>query len=113
MTKTDLANNISVRLNRLPVEGKECSHCVIEVTPTIRNRLVIAGKIYLEYDRCRLNDRISVPTCYKCQVYGRVSKNCEATTDICMHCAEDGHIFKDCPNKKAKRKCGAHVKGAL
>ncbi|KAJ8674800.1 hypothetical protein QAD02_010586 [Eretmocerus hayati] len=87
ITKTDLANNIAGRLKGKTAANKEVFNWIVEVTPDIRNRLIRAGRIYLGYASCRLNDHISVPTCYKCQAYNHVSKYCEANADTCMHCA--------------------------
>ncbi|KAJ8674698.1 hypothetical protein QAD02_010484 [Eretmocerus hayati] len=78
MQKNDLANGVTVRFKGRPGQNKETVNWVIGVAPAIRNVLITAGRVYLGYSSCRVNDHISVPTCYKCQAYGHVSKHCKA-----------------------------------
>ena len=85
--------------------GKEEVNWVLEVAPELRNRMRKAERLYIMARSCKVLDYIGLSRCYKCQLYGHIAKYCRAEKVTCSHCAEDGHTFADCKNKKDAAKC--------
>lgn len=47
--------------------------------------------------------------CYKCNVFGHVSKNCQEQSEACRRCSERGHIARDCKGNERCANCsGPH-----
>lgn len=86
-------------------QNKEQVHWVIECSGKMRNAVIYKERIYIEWASCRVKDYISVARCYKCQGFGHVSKHCKKDTNVCGHCAQQGHDIKVCPNKDNKPIC--------
>lgn len=93
---------------------------VVEVDPKIRELLLEAGRVYIDYDACRVVDFLHVSRCFKCQAYGHVRKTCKSTGEsLCSHCGRAGHEYAGCPRKwdtptcvnclAAKRPCDHRV----
>lgn len=78
---------------------------VVETSPIIFDKLVAAGRIYVEWQRCRVQPFTSLSRCYKCQGLGHIAKTCTAKVDTCGHCSEEGHRMKECTKKEEKPKC--------
>ncbi|XP_017795321.1 PREDICTED: uncharacterized protein LOC108576773 [Habropoda laboriosa] len=78
---------------------------VVEVTPEIRETLKKSGKVFIDWSACNTQDFLAVSRCYKCQAFGHVSKFCTANEDTCGHCAQSGHIYKDCKSKSQNPTC--------
>lgn len=71
------------------------NHLVVECSVRVRNWLRSRGRIFVEWESCRIKDYIDVPRCYKCQRYGHVAKLCNGDKTVCPHCSGD-HEIKDC-----------------
>ncbi|CAK9801626.1 Uncharacterized 50 kDa protein in type I retrotransposable element R1DM [Anthophora quadrimaculata] len=78
---------------------------VVEVTPEIRDTLKSSGRVFIDWQACRIQDFLTVSRCYKCQSFGHVSKHCTAKEDTCGHCAQSGHSYKDCKEKTRNPTC--------
>ena len=50
---------------------------VVEVAPKIRETLLDAGRVYIDFAACRVVDHLSVTRCYRCQGYGHGVKFCK------------------------------------
>lgn len=76
---------------------------VIEVSPQVRIKLINYGRLYLNYESCRIEDYVRVLQCYKCLKFNHLAKNCTATVTTCGHCSGE-HNSRDCTQKN-KIKC--------
>lgn len=73
---------------------------VVAVSPTIRDRLRAAGRIYIGWGAsCRVVDFLGVTRCFRCNAFGHVAAKCHQEVATCGRCAESGHERKACPVK--------------
>ncbi|XP_067132779.1 uncharacterized protein [Centruroides vittatus] len=77
---------------------------VIQVTPLLRKQLLMAGKVNLEWSRCRIADFCPVLQCFRCCRFGHSTKNCSQPTATCSHCSGE-HTFRECTQKNEKPTC--------
>lgn len=77
-----------------PPGRKSFRSCVIEVTPEIRNQLIVKKKIHINWSSCRFADHVSLVQCFKCAKFDHVADKCNAAAR-CGTCAEE-HTTKDC-----------------
>lgn len=77
---------------------------VVRVSPEIRDMIMKAGRIYIGWDSCRVEDEAGIMRCFRCQSYGHLSTKCKAE-EVCSHCAATGHDRKTCPQKSARPIC--------
>lgn len=86
-------------------KDKPTANWVIEVSPGVREILRKKDRIFLDWLSCPIKDFIPVSRCYRCQSFGHVSKYCREKLDTCGHCGNEGHPFKDCPQKGKDPSC--------
>ena len=93
-------------LYRVGRRDAETVNLVVELVPKIREILLAAERVYIDYDSCRIVDFYHISRCYRCQGYGHVQKHCKKAGDcVCSHCGRAGHEFMDCPRKGEKPSC--------
>ncbi|XP_046673231.1 uncharacterized protein LOC124362614 [Homalodisca vitripennis] len=81
------------------------NHMVAEYSVRVRNWLRRKGRVYIEWESCRIKDYVDLARCYKCQRFVHVAKFCTNDKPSCSHCAKE-HVFKDCKNtKKEEARC--------
>ena len=75
---------------------------VLKVSPNIRNEIIKgnSGYIYLDMSRCRVYDRYHALQCFKCQMFGHMSKDCR-NEDVCGKCCGK-HPTKGCNSDTLK-----------
>ncbi|KAK5648388.1 hypothetical protein RI129_003280 [Pyrocoelia pectoralis] len=79
---------------------------IAECAPDIRQRLLQQGRVYIDFESCRVLDHIQVTRCFKCQAYGHPAKYCTAAADTCSVCAGQ-HFHTACTHKDSpqEHKC--------
>lgn len=97
----DKSKEIFKPIFRTGPRGKECVHWVIEVSPAIREEIMMEGRVFLDWASCNARDWISVTRCNKCQGFGHVEKFCSAKVCNCAFCGERGHAIGECPTQKS------------
>lgn len=85
--------------------NRESCNIVLEASREARELLIRREKLYIMWQCCHVRDYIAATRCYKCQAYGHTTKYCKAEKDICGHCSNAGHMFKNCPNKEKHASC--------
>lgn len=98
-TKEQLEKDIAIRLQFKVRGNNNFKNIVAEVSPKLR-KILLKTQVYINWQRVRVRDFISVLQCYKCYDFGHKSKDCRST-QICGYCAGD-HEYKVC---KSNRKC--------
>ena len=96
-------NKELVRIGELhPFHGSSKA-VTVSVPKTAAEKLTKVGKIRIECNWCKVEERINPTQCYKCWEYGHKMAMCLAGADRrgdCRNCGEKGHQQKDCDRKK-------------
>lgn len=84
---------------------------VAEVDCKIREVLLEAGRVYIEFAACRVVDQRAITRCFWCQGYGHVTKVCKiAPGSLLMTLFHSIHLtivmLRFSPSKKSKVKSG-------
>lgn len=104
-TENEVQEGIRLRFKSGRKDADVCNW-VIEVNNRIRVALLEKGRIYIDYACCKVRDILAVPRCYKCQGYGHLVKYCKREGgEICSHCGETGHNYRDCKIDKDRPCC--------
>lgn len=77
---------------------------VVEVHPDYLKRFT-SQNLYLGYSSCRVKLFEEVTQCLKCLKFGHPAKNCLEVKNNCAHCANPGHIHRECPLINEIPKC--------
>jgi hypothetical protein len=95
--QNDLTADAPIKfLYKFGPRNKPDVHWVVEVDPISRKKLLENGRVYLDFDSCKISDYIRVTRCYNCEGFGHTSLNCKQEV-TCAHCAQH-HESKSCPN---------------
>jgi translation elongation factor EF-1beta len=78
--------------------------CVIDLTPKVKNDLLVKGHIHIGYFRCSVRDFTLVIRCFKCLGLGHTKKYCQRSCQSCSHCGGD-HLYNQCRSTNEKSKC--------
>lgn len=97
--------NIVARRKTRSGAADRCNR-LITVTGSAREVLLNQERIYgRDWQSYRVQDFFNLTRCFKCQKFGHPAKYCKSQDSTCGHCAEIGHVFTECPNKKIAPKC--------
>lgn len=91
-----------------PKTGEFCNW-VMEVSPSVRAKLIRKRRVYMNWNSCRVSDFVISLRCFKCHVYGHISKHCNVAP-ICGHCGENGHTRDACKNRNTSAVCSNCIK---
>lgn len=95
-------------MRRVSLFGKRDSssmNMIVTCHPESRKVLIDSGLCFLGWNACRVRDYLGATRCFKCHLYGHVSKFCTMTSNTCRHCAATGHDIEDCPKKADAAVC--------
>lgn len=90
-----------VRFRRKARNALEC-HPVLELSPTIWQRLTQAEKLYIGLQRVRIEDFSPLVQCSRCLGYGHTKAVCTDAHEMCSHCG-DPHTWQKCPARAERR----------
>ena len=76
---------------------------VVECSSRVRNVLRRRDRLFVGWQSCRVKDYNPVVRCYKCLLYGHISKYCRGK-QMCSHCTGE-HNVKDCNKKDQQATC--------
>jgi hypothetical protein len=80
-------------------------HVIMYVTPEIRAALLSKGRLYVDWQSCRVKDFVGVTLCRKCCTYGHPEKYCREKDLTCLHCGASGHTKSACMARELPGKC--------
>ena len=86
-------------------ERLSAGNWVVETSKEAREILIKKERIYIGWNCYRVQDYLVATRCYKCHNFGHTAKYCRNDKEICGHCAEEGHAFKNCPNENKNPVC--------
>lgn len=109
-TKEEIQTGIkaAINLDDIPIfmPEKEGPRFAIVTVPQNKARQLKAMKtVLVGWNRCRIDQMLSPPRCFKCQEYGHIARNCKQeeavkTRGKCLNCWKDGHTAKSCNAEK-------------
>ena len=77
-------------------KNTEFNHLVIEVSPQLRKLILRLEKLNIQWSRHSVRDFVSITRCIKFLAFGHTKGQCKAPEEICSHCGQNGHTFKQC-----------------
>lgn len=104
VTQEEAEKNINAKFSTRNGREETCNW-VLETSPRIRRILEETDRVYMKWTSHRYKDYVIVMRCFKCLEYGHTSTHCTAKENACGHCAQTGHVYKECPNKKEEPTC--------
>lgn len=84
--------------------ANESANVVLDVPKKIRECLVKEGRLYVEFNSCRLREHLEVPQCYGCGSFEHLMARCK-NGRLCNNCGEDDHTISACNNAAKCRNC--------
>ncbi|XP_049874511.1 uncharacterized protein LOC126372706 [Pectinophora gossypiella] len=88
---------IAVRYRRR-ARNPHVSHVVIEVSPMVWQRLTAAGRVHIDLQRVRVEDRSPLVQCSLCLGYGHTKRLCKDTVEKCSYCGGP-HKWEECADR--------------
>ena len=77
----------------------------LKVTDNLNNLLLSKGHVHIGHSCSRVEERIFIRQCYKCQSFGHLISECKASDPACFRCA-GAHFGRDCTSRtRASMKC--------
>jgi hypothetical protein len=85
----------------------EAKHILVEVNTECRRFLITEGKVFLGFQRIRVEDANPLVQCYHCLGFNHTALKCKKKDKppICMNCAK-AHKTKDCKSNDKYPQCG-------
>lgn len=87
-------------IRRYQGRDKRNSTVILTVSHKIRRIIMVTGRVYLGWKRCKAEKYVEVTVCYKCGRLGHPAKICEEE-EVCFTCGIKGHKAKDCKKIEA------------
>lgn len=75
----------------------------------VAKQLLRAGRLTVDWVRCRVQLREAVSRCYKCRETGHIARYCKSAAGRsreCFRCGKEGHKAADCRNGRVEAKSG-------
>ncbi|CAH2088621.1 unnamed protein product [Euphydryas editha] len=70
---------------------------VVFVThPSLFRALLALERVRIDYQRVHVEEFSPFLQCHACLQFGHTSTHCKSSSKRCAHCAEEGHIHKEC-----------------
>ena len=71
----------------------------VTMPETGAKRMVTRGRLRIELNWCKVEERVNLTQCYRCWGYGHTADTCKEETDRrddCKRCGESGHRRREC-----------------
>jgi hypothetical protein len=103
VTPEEYANEFKLLFRTGPTQQNEVQW-VVEISGRLRN-ILKDRRVFIDWRSCKIQDYVIVVRCFRCQLYGHMSKDCQQEKEFCGHCAEQGHSYRDCKNTSKTAQC--------
>ncbi|CAG9795449.1 unnamed protein product [Diatraea saccharalis] len=88
---------IKIKFMKKARDTERC-HIVLQVKPTIWNKMTKRGHLYIGMERVRVENQSPLIQCTRCLQFGHGRKFCTQSADRCSHCG-GLHLRADCPDR--------------
>lgn len=78
--------------------GEDGVNVVVKCSPKVRDCLRAKGRVFVEWNSCKVVDFVRPTRCYRCLAFGHVAAGCKSEK-LCGHCGLGGHVRDECPKK--------------
>ena len=84
----------------------------LKVTDNLNSLLLSKGHVHIGHSCSRVEERIFIRQCYKCQSFGHLISECKASNPACFRCA-GAHFGRDCTSRtRFSMKCANCAKSS-
>ncbi|CAG9782221.1 unnamed protein product [Diatraea saccharalis] len=94
---------IKIKFRKKTRDIERC-HMILQVKPTIWNRMIKQGHLYMGMERVRVEDQSPLIQCTRCLQFGHGRKFCTESADRCSHCGGP-HLRAECPDRGEPPRC--------
>lgn len=91
---SELIGDSEMKVLNIINRGKKWFSAIIEVDPEGFEKCMLAGKLNIGWERCRVFENLNVNMCYKCCGFNHKAKTCK-NKRICKKCAGE-HDVTEC-----------------
>jgi hypothetical protein len=99
----DIENEIKHKYN-IRSKNENFKHTIIEVSPELRKLIISFGKISILWQKCSVNDFISIVRCFNCYGFGHIKSQCK-NEKVCSSCSATDHSYTECKSKSGHKTC--------
>jgi hypothetical protein len=92
-----------LKIKKIVKFNREMKNAIIEVDKLSFPRIIVAEKLCIGWERCKVFDAISVRRCFKCKGYNHRSSEC-VNKETCIKCHQE-HKTSECKEKEEMKKC--------
>lgn len=78
---------------------------VCEVEPSLYDRLIKLGRVYIGLMKCKVQEYFDVTQCFGCCKFGHKQADCRNQKVVCSFCGDLGHKKEVCNSKSKHPKC--------
>ncbi|KAK9880330.1 hypothetical protein WA026_010215 [Henosepilachna vigintioctopunctata] len=86
-------------------KGEVRGNVILELPENVKVALLKVGRVFINWDSCKVREVDAVDRCYQCQQLGHIARHCPVKERLCGKCGEPGHVMKDCRGKEKCRMC--------
>jgi hypothetical protein len=98
-TVNDKSNELSIKFKFRKKDSKINDKYCLEVSPHLRKIILKSGKLFIEWNACRVEESLPIVRCFRCNGFGHKSMDCSENEHQCGHCGSKHETNKCSANK--------------